>query len=513
MLFETTKPTESQDTRERSFARHWSALARSARIGPTDGLVCALSGGADSTLLLHLAASADPRAKLIAVHVDHGLRGEESDADAEFCSQLCKELGVLLVRRRVKLAADGPSLEARARQARYRVLAEEARRHGCSTVLTGHHADDALETVLIRWVRGTDLSGLTGPRLRNPLGPDLDTDALDSETTITVVRPLLGLRREEVRRLLTANELEWREDSSNQSSAFKRNRVRNELLPRIEEACGADAIDALRAFGTAVESLEDRLATFTAHLTWSPPVHARAARSPKRAALGGTLERGSLMVLPRPLRRRALWRLLSEGPRRAPTRGQLETLLDDLDSARNTRRSLNGGWSLLLGAKLLHLQPPGEAPPLLQARSDSNWKQLDLPTITPASAPTAGLRLPIGGAVELPDGRVLQAEFVTPTPGSPWPHSLHHVELDADGLGADLTVRWPQSGDRFRALGAPGSKRLFRFLADCGVPAHDRRWVPLVFCGSELLWVAGIRPSESRRVRARTTRRLKLSLT
>ncbi len=515
MLFDTTESPEKGAARENSFARRWISLARTAQIEPGEGLVCALSGGADSTLLLHLVASIRPRPRLIAVHVDHGLRGEESRADAEFCVHLCKRLGVPLVRRTIELDADGPSLEARARRARYRVLSEEARKHGLRTVLTGHHADDALETVLLRWVRGTDLPGLTGPRLRNELGTDLDSAAEASDTKITVVRPLLGLRREEVRRLLKAQGLEWREDSSNASSAFKRNRVRNDLLPRIEEACGPRAIEDLRAFGSAVETLEDRLATLTAHIAWSPPVHAQAARGPRRAALGGTIERGTLMNLPRPLRRRALWRLLTEGPRRAPTRAQLETLLDDLDSARNTRRSLNAGWSVLLGAKLLHLLPPGEAPPALGSPSgETPWKQLNLPAIAQVAPNTEpdGLRLPIGGAVELPDGRVLRAEFVEATPGSPYPHGPNTVELDAEGLGAPLSVRWPRSGDRFQALGAPGSKRLFRFLADCGVPAHDRRWVPLVFAGKELLWAAGIRLGESRRIRARTTRRLKLEL-
>lgn len=515
MLFDTTESTDTGSAREDSFARRWSALARSARIEPEDGLICAFSGGADSTLLLHLAASAESSRKLIAVHVDHGLRGPESDTDAEFCARLCEQLGVPFVHRKITLEREGASLEARARRARYRVLSEEARKHGVRTILTGHHTDDALETVLLRWVRGTDLSGLVGPRLRNPLSSDLDPGALDSDITITAVRPLLGLRREEVRRLLSSNGLEWREDSSNQSSSFKRNRVRNELLPRIEKACGPQAIDALRAFGTAVETLEERLATFTAHITWSPPAHARAARSPRRAALGGTLERGALMALPRPLRRRALWRLLCEGPKRAPTRGQLETLLDDLDSARTTRRSLNGGWSVLLGGKLLHLLPPGEAPPPLGSeRAVSGLKQLHLPAITPLEDTSTGdgLSLPIGGAVELPDGRILRAEFVTATPGSPVPHARNCVELDASGISTRLTVRWPKSGDRFHALGAPGSKRLFRFLADCGVPAHDRRWVPLVFAGSELLWAAGIRPCESRKVLARTTRRLRLQL-
>ena len=75
-----------------------------------------------------------------------------------------------------------------------------------------------------------------------------------------------------------------------------------------------------------------------------------------------------------------------------------------------------------------------------------------------------------------------------------------------------LTVRWPRPGDRFHGIGAPGSRPLARFLADAGVPRAERESVPLVFVGDELVWVAGIRPAESRRVRGRTRRRLHLAL-
>jgi tRNA(Ile)-lysidine synthase len=86
------------------------------------------------------------------------------------------------------------------------------------------------------------------------------------------------------------------------------------------------------------------------------------------------------------------------------------------------------------------------------------------------------------------------------------------VELDAHGIDLPLHVRFSLPGDRFHGLGAPGSKGLTRFLADAGVPRDDRARIPLVFAGPELVWVAGIRPCESRRVRASTRRRLRLVL-
>ena len=456
-----------------------------------------------------------PRPKLLAVHADHGLRGAESDTDAEFCARLCAELGVPLVRRRLELSPGTPSLEAEARHRRYSLLSEEAVRHGISTILTGHHADDALETLLQRWLRGTEFTGLAGLRPRNPLSAEWTGHSPpEGAPPITVVRPLLGLRREEVRRLLSDHGLAWREDSSNAENLFTRNKIRNELVPKLRELCGPEAIESLFAFGRAVETLEDHLATRTTHLLWSPPVHKDAVRGHEDRERGGTLARGDLMSLPRPLRRRALWRLLAEGTGHAPSKAVLELLLRDLDSARATRRTLGGGWRLELRARKLHLLPPSRPLPVLQdSAAGPRLTQLALPSIQPPAArPETGLTLPTSGAVSLPDGREVSAEIVRPTPGSPVPISSRRVELDAEGLSGPLTVRWPRPGDRFHGLGAPGSKRLFRFLADCGVPAPDRAQVPLVFSGKELIWVAGIRPCEARRVRRDTERRLRLEL-
>ena len=146
------------------WSRRWRALARARAIGADEKLLLALSGGADSVLLLHWLAAARPRPAVLAVHVDHGLRGAESAEDARFCGELCQALAVPLVVRRIELERDGPDLEARARAARYAVLAEEARAAGHLTLLTGHHGDDVLETLLTKWVRGSELAGLRGPR-------------------------------------------------------------------------------------------------------------------------------------------------------------------------------------------------------------------------------------------------------------------------------------------------------------------------------------------------------------
>ena len=510
----------------------WTQVARAVGLAADAPVVVALSGGADSVYLLQLVAASKPRPRIVAVHVDHGLRGEESREDAAFCARLAASLGVPFVRREVELEAEGPSLEARARSARYRALAEEAARARITTILTGHHADDALETLLHRWTRGTELHGLAGPRktlvLSRPGGsrrsrPNEGT-LNTTETEIHVVRPLIGMRREEIRRILGDAGIAWREDGSNASGRFTRNRIRNDLIPAIEATCGPDAVENLRAFGAAVEALEDRLAALTAPLSWSPPVFAAARRAPADAVLGGSIRREELLAIPAPIRRRALWRLLVEGTGRAPSAQVLGLLLSDLAEGRATRRSLPGGWSLQLRSDLLHLEPPRTSPSAVSPVEATRAPQLELPFAVRADRPTAeadpdAWRLELPGLVALRDGRQITAEIVFLPPGTDVLRSTNHVEIAADELVQEppwcrpiLWVRFPRPGDRFHPLGAPGSKPLTRFLADAGIPREDRGRIPLVFAGDELVWIAGVRPAESVRVGPRTEARLRLAL-
>lgn len=494
-----------------SFAGRWASLARASGIGAEDRLLVALSGGADSVLLLHLIALAEPRPALRALHVNHGLRGEASEADARFCAELCGGLGIPYRERRIELEAEGPSLEARARVLRMEALAEEARASGHTTIVTGHHKDDALETLIQRWSRGSDLAGLAGPR------PEL---VLDSIASVRVVRPLLPLRREEVRRLLRDGGLRWREDASNALDFATRNRIRSRFLPELAELGGARALDNLRAFGAAVERLEARLASATAHLAWRARPHAAATRGPDEERVGGIIARGELALLPAPLLRRVLWRLLAEGTGAAPTRRLLEKITGDLLAARTTRHSAPRGFALLLASDRVELVPPRRAQRLYaEARLRQGWLPFPTGTMGPAGSGESSFEecatsfaLDVPGSVILSDGRRIDAAIGAVPRGHPVERAAQEVELDAAGLTRRLSVRFPRPGDRFHGLGAPGSKRLVRFLADRRVPREERGSVPLVFAEGELLWVAGISPCDRRRVGAHTDVRLRLSL-
>ncbi|HVF09229.1 MAG TPA: tRNA lysidine(34) synthetase TilS [Abditibacteriaceae bacterium] len=196
---------------------NWSLLP------PRERALLAVSGGVDSMALLLAFAQADR--DFIVAHVNHGLRGAESEADAEFVLQHCAGLGFSCHVERVAVPQrNGPAGEEAAREARYECLTRMARTHGCSRVATGHTASDSLETVLINWLRGAAITGLTGIRPVRPLTGD-----------VLLVRPLLNVTRAQTQAYCRGAGWDWHEDSSNRDPRFLRNRVRGELLPLLED--------------------------------------------------------------------------------------------------------------------------------------------------------------------------------------------------------------------------------------------------------------------------------------
>jgi tRNA(Ile)-lysidine synthase len=206
------------------------------RLGATSGgLVVAVSGGPDSVALLRAVLTARPtnvESPVVIAHLNHGLRGAESDGDEAFVrllhANLSRDLpGLRLACSSIDVADRAGSthdnLENTARKARYSWLSDVAFQEKCEFVATGHTADDQAETVLHRLLRGTGIAGLRGIARRRPLSGG-----------VTLVRPLLSVTRAEVLEYLAELGQAYRTDSSNRDPAFTRCRIRNELLPLLE---------------------------------------------------------------------------------------------------------------------------------------------------------------------------------------------------------------------------------------------------------------------------------------
>lgn len=195
------------------------------------GVVLAVSGGADSLCLADATLAIAPRLRLrpLIAHLDHGLRGEASAADAEFVRAFAAERGVPCVVERADVGALArerrQSIEVAAREARYQFLARAAEAHRARLVALAHHADDQAETVLLRLIRGTGLPGLRGMQTH---------DVLPAAPHLTAVRPLLRTSRAEIERYCQERQLQPRHDATNDALDHTRNRVRHELLPILE---------------------------------------------------------------------------------------------------------------------------------------------------------------------------------------------------------------------------------------------------------------------------------------
>ena len=253
-------------------------------------LCVALSGGADSVALLSLLAA---DAHVCAVHVHHGIRGAEADRDADFCRALAKRLGVPLTVLSIDAPAlarsRGVSLETAARDGRYEAITEHLKKENIPLLVTAHHADDQLETILQHLLRGSGLSGLCGIPACRPLAHG-----------IQVVRPLLTVTREALRDHLEKAELSHVEDSTNQQSCCTRNRLRLEVLPVLSALYPAGVEAAARCAELLLEDecyLDSLAADFVQKEGNEPHLSALAA-------------------LPRPIFARVMRKILPSPPER-----------------------------------------------------------------------------------------------------------------------------------------------------------------------------------------------------
>ncbi len=204
------------------------ARVESGGLMAAPALVVLLSGGRDSVCMLDLAVRARGPAAVTALHVDYGLRPEAHD-DADFCASLCSGLGVaLMTERPVRPEAPG-NLQAWARDVRYAAAVRVAEA-GDATIVTGHTADDQVETILYRLASSPSRRALLGMKERDG----------------RLARPLLGTTRAEVTAYDEERGLAWREDATNAEEGFARNRVRHGLVPELEAIHPAAVANVLR---------------------------------------------------------------------------------------------------------------------------------------------------------------------------------------------------------------------------------------------------------------------------
>lgn len=428
------------------------ALMGPCGVSPGETVIVAVSGGADSTALLHalVRIAGDCGLRVEAAHFEHGIRGEESLSDARFVRSLCARLNVPLREGNADVPRLSQSwktgLEDAARRARFAFLRECARAAGARSVALAHHMQDQAETVLLHAVRGSDGRGLCAMRARNGL----------------FVRPMLETRREEIRDYLRALDEAFCEDSTNASEEPARNRVRLQAMPALRTV-NPRADEALCRVARAAQRDE---AYFDAALdSLMPPV--------QQAPYGLCARLAPLREMHPALRSRALLRILWQaGVEQAPCE-RVEAA--DRVLCVGGACGLWGGWRMEAGWTHLHLLRPDFAP--------------DPAFELPLQAALSGACLPWGG-------RLVPSPFTGRTGDG-----LLAQAFAADAL-AGAVVRYRRPGDVIRPFGSGGTQKLKQTMIDRRLDRPFRALVPLIARGSDVLWAVGVRAAEQSAVRA-----------
>lgn len=454
--------------------------------------VVGVSGGADSTVLLRAMTALNQRDKLgwsiHAAHLNHGLRGEEADADADFVVRLAEELSAAVHTERIDLAAHvaehGGSIEEIARRRRYDFLERIALQTGSSCIAVAHHADDNAETILHRICRGTGLRGLRGIPAVRPVQPD---------SNVQLVRPLLDQRRAVIEQLCEANNWETRLDASNLTGEFTRGRIRNSILPALREAINPNVSEALLRLAEQAGWLGTYLEDAAARTFDSLVV----SETPREVVLNTHAFLSKQRIIQTEVIRRAISAVLDRDQDLGFSHVEMVLALA-ADRASGKELHLPGPVLVRKSYDRLVFRPLEEAEP-----------QPSLPVTPvvvncPGRTPLPSLRAEL--IAELCEFEAGQIEDLRKRahPNEEW--------LDYDRLRPPLVVRPRREGDRFRPLGAPGEKKVSEFFIDEKVDPHIRLRAGILCDQQGPVWVMPFRISERVKLRSTTRRVLRLRL-
>jgi tRNA(Ile)-lysidine synthase len=467
-----------------SLVRRVAGMVRKTKLFQQgDRILVAVSGGPDSIALLSVLRALAPswNLSLWAVHFNYGFRGTESNEDARFVAHLCDRLEVTLVSEiidlsEIRLSRRKRSLQEAAREARYTAMLRIGASLGANKIALGHTADDQAETLLMWMLRGSGAAGLSGiPPARDSL----------------FIRPLLEVSRADVLAYLKAEDMAFREDSSNATPLYLRNRVRHELLP------------ALKRFNPSIVPVLKRQAQILREEDgWLEQVTAEHLMHLMCEERSGDLlvDRDGLLILPVALQRRVLRALVrrTSGLTKGPTFGAVEAVLARVVHGRSGAALVVQGSQVSREYSRLRFRPSR----LLTSGQSATPAEVPLPIPSMQCWPPTGqlIRTSL-----MHSGTYSQEEILT--------RSRNLAVFDADRLTPALVVRAWKPGDVFQPFGMGGrQKKLQDYFADIKLSRDERRQVPLVVAPEGILWVGGHRTDHRFRVTSETRRRLFVEL-
>ncbi len=470
-------------------------------------LVVAVSGGADSVCLLHILVGlqAKLKVKLHLAHLNHQLRDADSEADADYVSDLARKLGITatIERRDVKAYQKKKRLspEEAAREVRYRFLTEVAKDISAKRVAVGHTQDDHIETILMHLIRGAGTRGMRG------LQPS--TEWPSKAGNLTVIRPLLEVSHQETEDYCHQHQLTPRLDASNLSLSPLRNRIRQQLLPLLQSYNPGIAEALLRTGRIAGDDI-DFLDKETARL-WN-----KIARQQGEVII---LDKKGFDRLP-PTLQRYLLRASAErllGSAKDIEMRHIEEMMAALGKPAGKRLSLPGGLIFATGYDKYQLTTDmtGLSPfPKLEGEV-----RLNIPGQTLLSGWRVEATIIKPSTIKgRPEGALAPSEIITPLPlskgkgiqGIGLIKSDFTACLDLAKTSDKLIVRPRRRGDRFQPLGLSLPKKVGEFMIDAKIPQAWRQQVPIVCSPDKVVWVVGWRIDDRVKISDNTQQILRL---
>jgi tRNA(Ile)-lysidine synthase len=443
-------------------------IRRQGFLHPGDRLGIAVSGGADSVALFRIMLELREQLGIVSsvVHFNHKLRGVESDDDERFVAQLAAHHRLVLHLQAGDVAAYARdlhlSIEAAARQLRYKYFRQLLENNTVNRIATGHTLDDQAETVLLRVARGAGTRGLAG------IFPQLSVRG----SQFSVVRPLLQTRRKLLEDYLRGIGQGWREDSSNRDLRYTRNRVRHGILPRLERTVNPAVRERLAETADIARAEEEY---------WQNQVG--VALTELWNAKSRSLKRVDLEALPLALRRRVV-RAAAESLGLRLEFHHVEQILD-LDFRGPRSVELPSGWVLAIARDALQFTIGSEAE---------------------AAIPDYEYNLAVPGTIHVAEtGASFEAVLVPVNSASGY--NPDHM-LDPVLLQKELIVRNWRAGDRYWPAHTRSAKKIKELLQERKLTGEQRKLWPVVLSGQEIIWLRGFPVPASLRPRGGSARAL-----
>ncbi|MBS5511736.1 MAG: tRNA lysidine(34) synthetase TilS [Clostridium sp.] len=470
-----------------------------------DGVLAAVSGGADSVCLLLLlnGLAAELGIRVFAFHMNHGIRGAEADRDERFVMELCERLNISLTvaHEKVETYAEkyGLSGEEAGRILRYRHLEETAERYQCAKIAVAHHEDDDAETVLLNLFRGSGLAGLSG--IRPVRGK--------------IIRPLLCVSRKEIEEYLKEQGFSWCEDSTNRENDYTRNKIRNELLPWVKENINSRAAEHILAvselaaqadvyFEMEAERILEESCSKRREEAKQPTSQNAGEADGKESGTGQdskVAENAMKMYTkistnlfdsqPEILKTYIIRRMVlnAAGKAKDITERHIRAVMKLTGPGGGHSVNLPYGLQAVRGYETLKIVQ-GQERRIAVESSDpgQKWKNEG------SFEKEIRLRTDLDETFRVGPASVrLHASSRKKEPEIP--KNQYTKWFDYDKINVGLSIRYRQNGD-YLTLSGGGKKKLRRFMIDEKIPENERDRIPVLADGDHVLWVVGYRISD-----------------